>query len=57
MALEAIKLLGGVVESGAGEGLRARMAIIDGLWGDTRRVRIAARPDCAVCGGQGFTQT
>lgn len=50
MALEAIKLLAGVTGSGAGEGLRERMVLIDGLWGDTRRLRIAARPGCAVCG-------
>ena len=47
---EAIKLLAGVTGNGAGEGLRERMVLIDGLWGDTRRLRIAARPGCAVCG-------
>ena len=50
MALEAIKLLAGVTGSGAGEGLRERMVLIDGLWGNTRHLRIAARPGCAVCG-------
>lgn len=50
MALEAIKLLAGVTGNGAGEGLRERMVLIDGLWGDTRRLRIAARTGCAVCG-------
>lgn len=53
MAIEAIKLVGGVVASGAGAGLRGRMLILDGLWGDTRMVGIAGRPGCPVCGGRG----
>ncbi|WP_240558468.1 HesA/MoeB/ThiF family protein [Paracoccus contaminans] len=53
MAIEAIKLVGGVVASGAGAGLRGRMLILDGLWGDTRMVAVTARPGCPVCGGRG----
>lgn len=46
MALEAVKYL-----TGAGDTLRGRMVIYDGLYGDSREVAIAARSDCAVCGG------
>ena len=53
MALEAIKLVAGVTARGAGEGLRGRMILFDGLWGDTRRLDIPARPGCLVCGGRG----
>ena len=52
MALEAVKLLAGIDAAGAGEGLRGRMLIVDGLWGDTRRIVTSARPDCAVCAGK-----
>lgn len=48
MALEAIKTL-----VGAGEGLRGRLLVFDGLWGETRRLRTAPRPGCPVCGGAG----
>ncbi len=48
MALEAIKLI-----ARAGEGLRGRMLIFDGLYAETRRIAIAARPDCPTCGGRG----
>jgi molybdopterin/thiamine biosynthesis adenylyltransferase len=48
MALEAIKLV-----AGAGEGLRGRMLIFDGLYGETRRIALRARPGCAACGGRG----
>ncbi len=48
MALEAIKQI-----AGAGTGLRGRMLIYDALGADTRRIRISAREDCAVCGGAG----
>ncbi|MFV0383807.1 HesA/MoeB/ThiF family protein [Paracoccus sp. (in: a-proteobacteria)] len=44
MALEAIKLL-----TGAGQGLRGRMLIFDGLYGETRMITTSRRPDCAVC--------
>ena len=45
MALEAIKHL-----TGAGEGLRGRMLIFDGLYGETRMIRTKARDDCPTCG-------
>jgi molybdopterin/thiamine biosynthesis adenylyltransferase len=48
MALEAIKAI-----ARAGEGLRGRMLIFDGLCADTRRIAVRARPDCPVCGGRG----
>ena len=44
MALEAIKAL-----TGAGEGLRNRMLIFDGLHGETRTVRLRRDPECPVC--------
>ena len=50
MALEAIKQLGGLAEGGAGSGLRGRLLIFDGLWGETRSIAIRRRPGCAVCG-------
>lgn len=46
MALEAIKHL-----TGAGEGLRGRMLIFDGLYGETRMISITQREDCPVCRG------
>ncbi|WP_225972810.1 HesA/MoeB/ThiF family protein [Paracoccus jeotgali] len=46
MALEAIKAI-----TGAGQGLRGQMLIFDGLWGETRRIALQRRADCAVCGG------
>ena len=46
MALEAIKLI-----VGAGEPLTGRLLIYDGLSGSSRVARIAADPDCPVCGG------
>lgn len=45
LALEAIKYL-----TGAGQGLHGRMLIFDGLYGETRMITIAPRPDCPVCG-------
>jgi molybdopterin/thiamine biosynthesis adenylyltransferase len=48
MALEAVKLV-----ARAGEGLRGRMFLFDGLYAETRRIGLRARPDCAVCGGRG----
>lgn len=50
MALEAIKHLTGISESGAGQGLRGRMLILDGLYGESRMIGTARRPDCPVCG-------
>lgn len=49
MALEAIKHL-----TGAGQGMRGRMLIFDGLFGDSRMIATKARPDCAICGGDEF---
>ncbi|RMC32865.1 HesA/MoeB/ThiF family protein [Paracoccus alkanivorans] len=46
MALEAIKHL-----TGAGEGLRGRMLIFDGLYGETRMISTTMRADCPVCRG------
>ncbi|MDQ1899623.1 HesA/MoeB/ThiF family protein [Paracoccus sp. WLY502] len=45
MALEAIKHL-----TGAGQGLRGRMLIFDGLYGESRMIGTARRADCSVCG-------
>ncbi len=44
MALEAIKLI-----AGAGDAARGRMLIFDGLWGETRSIRLARDPACPVC--------
>jgi len=46
MAVEAVKLI-----TGAGEPLAGRLMIYDALAGETRTVRVAADPDCPVCGG------
>jgi molybdopterin/thiamine biosynthesis adenylyltransferase len=46
MAMEAIKLV-----TDAGTPLKGAMLIYDGLEGDARRMRLARRPDCPVCGG------
>ena len=46
MAVEAVKLI-----TGAGEPLTGRLLIYDALAGETRTVRVAADPDCPVCGG------
>ena len=53
MALEAIKQVAGIPDNGAGAGLRGRMLILDGLWGDTRSVSIPPRQGCPVCRGKG----
>ncbi|WP_299175069.1 molybdopterin-synthase adenylyltransferase MoeB [uncultured Brevundimonas sp.] len=45
-ALETIKRI-----VGAGEALTGRLMIYDGLAGTARTARIAADPDCPVCGG------
>ena len=45
MALEAVKLI-----TGAGEVLRGRMMIYDGLYGETRQIALKPRSDCPVCG-------
>jgi molybdopterin/thiamine biosynthesis adenylyltransferase len=46
MALEAIKEI-----TGAGEGLRGRMLIYDGLYGESRQIALKRSPSCTVCGG------
>ena len=45
MAVEAVKLI-----VGAGAPLRGVLVIYDALWGESRRIAIARRPDCATCG-------
>ena len=45
MALEAIKLI-----TGAGLDARGRMLIFDGLWGETRSIKIHRNADCPICG-------
>ncbi len=51
MALETIKLV-----TGAGAPLLGRLLIFDALAGETRTVRIAADPDCPVCGPRNSRQ-
>ena len=48
MALEAVKHL-----TGAGETLRGRMLLFDGLHAEARVIAIEARADCPVCQGRG----
>ena len=45
-ALEAIKLI-----TGAGEPLRGRLMLYDGLTATSRTVTVTADPACAICGG------
>lgn len=52
MALEAVKLI-----TGAGEVLRGRMLIYDGLFGETRQITIKPRSDCPTCGKNSRPQT
>lgn len=47
MAVEAVKLV-----TGAGTPLTGQMLIYDALEGETRRIAVSRRPDCAVCGRQ-----
>ncbi len=44
MALEAVKHL-----TGAGAGLAGHLMLFDGLWGETRKLRVTRRSDCPVC--------
>jgi len=46
MALEAVKLL-----TGAGQGLRGRLLIFDGLYLESRVIGVERRDGCAACGG------
>lgn len=45
MALEAVKFL-----TKAGQGLAGRLMMFDGLWQESRTIKVARRADCAVCG-------
>ncbi|MCV6597783.1 MAG: molybdopterin-synthase adenylyltransferase MoeB [Mangrovicoccus sp.] len=45
MAVEAIKFL-----TGAGALLSGEMLIYDGLWGETRKMRLSRDHECSVCG-------
>lgn len=45
MALEAVKLI-----TGAGAPLRGEMVIYDALYGESRKIMLKPRPDCATCG-------
>ncbi len=47
MALEAVKFL-----TGAGQGLRGRLMLFDGLYGESRMIAVERRADCAVCAGK-----
>ncbi|MBY5934834.1 molybdopterin-synthase adenylyltransferase MoeB [Tateyamaria omphalii] len=47
MAVEAVKLL-----TGAGTPLRGEMVIYDALYGESRKIALARRPDCETCGKQ-----
>lgn len=47
MAAEAVKEI-----TGAGQGLRGRMAIHDALWGEHRTIALKRRADCPVCGAR-----
>jgi molybdopterin/thiamine biosynthesis adenylyltransferase len=47
MALEAVKAL-----TGAGEGLRGRLLIWDGLYAEARVITLRRRADCPVCGAE-----
>jgi molybdopterin/thiamine biosynthesis adenylyltransferase len=50
MALEAVKLI-----TGAGAALLGRLMILDALAGEARTVKIAADPECPVCGLAGLS--
>ena len=48
MAVEAVKQI-----TGAGAVLRGEMLIYDGLYGETRKIRLSRRDDCPACGSAG----
>ena len=48
MAMEAVKVL-----TSAGEGLRGRLWLFDGLYGDSRVIGVKKREGCPVCGASG----
>ncbi len=45
MAVEAIKVI-----TGAGQALRGEMLIYDALYGESRKITLAHRADCPICG-------
>lgn len=45
MALEAVKEI-----TGAGDGMRGQMLIYDALFAETRKIKLAPRDDCPICG-------
>jgi molybdopterin-synthase adenylyltransferase len=45
MAVETVKAI-----TGAGEALKGRMMIYDGLFGESRTIRLQKRADCETCG-------
>ncbi|RRH76648.1 HesA/MoeB/ThiF family protein [Falsigemmobacter faecalis] len=45
MALEAVKYL-----TGAGQSLKGRLMMFDGLWQESRTIGVKRRADCKVCG-------
>jgi molybdopterin/thiamine biosynthesis adenylyltransferase len=45
MALEAVKFL-----TGAGDSLRGRLMLFDGLHGENRSITLRKRAECSVCG-------
>ena len=47
MAVEAVKIL-----AQAGDPLAGRLLIYDGLYAETRIIKIQKRPDCRVCGSE-----
>ncbi|KIC38322.1 HesA/MoeB/ThiF family protein [Leisingera sp. ANG-M7] len=47
MAVEAVKQI-----TGAGAVLQGEMLIYDGLYGETRKIRLSRRADCPVCSGK-----
>ncbi|OBY28432.1 HesA/MoeB/ThiF family protein [Leisingera sp. JC1] len=47
MAVEAVKQI-----TGAGAVLRGEMLIYDGLYGETRKIRLSRRADCPACSGK-----
>ena len=48
MAVEAIKVI-----TGAGMALRGEMLIYDALYGESRKITLAKRPDCPICAKAG----
>ena len=51
MALEAVKHL-----VGAGQGLRGRLMLFDGLYGESRMIAVAPRAGCAACAAKGLNE-